>query len=74
MRKTIQVENVKEYCNRLLRHHEDGMNMSADFKMGVAFVLDHILNETGNYKGYTYQDNYDPDNFSEYQNWTRRYY
>jgi hypothetical protein len=75
MRKTIQVSDVKEYCNNLMKNREDNIHeFNSDFKMGVAYVLDYILNETGNYKGYNYCDNYNPEDWTKLQEWSRKYY
>jgi hypothetical protein len=75
MRKTISVSDVKDYCNNLMKVRNDNIpEFSPEFKMGVAYVLDYVLNQTGNYKGYNYYDDYDPENWSEVKEWNRKYH
>lgn len=54
-RKTVTVEQVRELGNRLLAI-EDNAHVNADFRKGVAAVLETILHETGNYAGFNFLD------------------
>ena len=49
-RKTFNVSEFKDYINSNLV--ED--RLSNDEKYGLIAALDHVLSETGNYKGYGY--------------------
>jgi hypothetical protein len=68
-RKTIDVESIKVWINEKLAND----SYSDMEKYGMMNTLDHILNETGNYKGFGYYDNYDPDNWNMHKD-MRRYY
>ena len=48
-RKTISVEAVKTQVNFMLKN---STNLSPDFRTGIASVLEYVLHETENYKGY----------------------
>lgn len=52
-RKTIEVGKVL----RMVNHFLAAENTSADEREGVASLLEAILFETGNYRGYRYLDN-----------------
>jgi hypothetical protein len=56
-RKTFDVLHFKEYVNSKLV-----LDLSDDEKYGLITALDHILHETGNYKGfgYVYKDDIRP--------------
>lgn len=49
-RKTIEVKNVLEICNGILKNS----TQTEDFRSGVMVLLEHILHETENYKGFRY--------------------
>lgn len=72
-RKTIDVESVKEYCNSILARKYDGMFITPEVKHGVVLMIDHILMETGNYKGYGYLDQNTDDRSIE-REYNRFYY
>lgn len=68
-RKTINVESIKVWINEKL-----ASDAYSDMeKYGMMNTLDHILNETGNYKGFGYLDNYDAENWDMKKD-MRRYY
>lgn len=50
-RKTIEVERVKELANKFL---DLSSNCQTNERIGVAGLLENILHETGNYKGFNY--------------------
>jgi hypothetical protein len=50
-RKTFEVETLKNQINHMLatsEHYDSG------FRQGLALLLENVLHETGNYKGYRY--------------------
>lgn len=53
-RKTIDVETVKASVNRALAVEAEGND--PQFRNGVAAVLEMILMDTGNYKGFRFTD------------------
>lgn len=63
-RKTVDVKQVRDQANRALSDpvtiaHQDrayGESRAATFRIGVAMVLETILMDTGNYKGFQYAD------------------
>jgi hypothetical protein len=50
-RKTVSVEYVKERANTFLATSDDSM---AGMRRGMAALLESVLFETGNYKGFRY--------------------
>ena len=48
-RKTIEVEEFKRYMNTILANSTDSVTEARE---AVASVLEHVLMETGNYKGF----------------------
>lgn len=64
-RKTINVEWVRGRANRYLA---DCPELSADTRKGICSMVEGILMETGNYKGFRYLDGYPCEDE------TRRYY
>jgi hypothetical protein len=56
-RKTFDVSEFRDYMNSKLV-----LDLSDDEKYGLITALDHILHETGNYKGfgYVYKDDVRP--------------
>lgn len=60
-RKTIEVDKVRQRANELLALPNGGCFdgkaewINADFRMGVAALLEHILHETDNYRGFNLQ-------------------
>jgi hypothetical protein len=54
-RKTIQVEEFKTYMNSKLAL-EDNEHVNPLVRKAWAFILEHYLMETGNYKGYGYKN------------------
>jgi hypothetical protein len=57
-RKTFNVSEFKDYVNSRLVLD----SLSKEEKYGLIVALDHVLNETGNYKGfgYVYKDDVRP--------------
>ena len=49
-RKTFEIEKLKEYANTQLARTDD--TATADFKSGVAVMLQRVLFDTNNYNGY----------------------
>lgn len=49
-RKTVQIEKIIEMGNRILR--SDMGNQ--EFRSGVKIMLENILTESGNYRGFVY--------------------
>jgi hypothetical protein len=68
-RKTIDVESIKVWTNEKLAND----SYSDEEKYGMMNTLDHILNETGNYKGFGYLDKYNVDTWNKHND-MRRYY
>jgi len=50
MSKTIKVEEVRHYANKLLKNPK----LSQEFKQGVEAMIEHILHTTDNYGGFSY--------------------
>ena len=50
-RKTVDVEYVKMYGNDMLRESPDA---SVDHRVGIQTMVEQVLMETGNYRGYRY--------------------
>lgn len=55
-RKTIPVERVREMANAML---ENSTDPKRDARFGVAHLLEQVLMETGNYKGFGFEDGMD---------------
>lgn len=53
MRKTIEVKSIKERVNKFLKESKDEQIAE---RHAQASLLDSILFETGNYKGFMYLD------------------
>lgn len=51
-RKTINVDQVVDFVNGILKNHTLGDNESIVYRHGMIIVLEEILHRTGNYKGY----------------------
>ena len=49
-RKTVQVEDVREWANNALSSH----NFSTQYKAGICAMIETVLMETGNYKGFNW--------------------
>lgn len=69
-RKTFDVQELKEWVNERLAlgHYSDRE------KYGMMNTLDHVLHATGNYKGFGYLDQYDPNNWNMTKDMRRVYY
>jgi hypothetical protein len=65
-RKTVTVEAVKAAANAMLR---DSIPAMTDGRVGIATLLERVLHDTGNYKGFRYIDG-DHGNTDD----TRRHY
>lgn len=50
-RKTVSVDYVLDMVNNILKNSD---HECADIRRGAAQVLENILHETGNYKGFRY--------------------
>jgi hypothetical protein len=48
-RKTIEVETLRTYANKLL-----ALNISSDTKEGICTMIEKVLRETNNYQGFNY--------------------
>ena len=61
MRKTMEVDKIRQRANELLALPNGGAFdgkadwINADFRMGVAALLEHILHESDNYRGFNLQ-------------------
>lgn len=55
MRKTIEVQKVKDSINNHLARTDE--YATAEFKAGMCTVLENILMETDNYNGFTFLSN-----------------
>lgn len=78
MRKSVQVAALVDEANRLLaivpREGEQfGSKVDAQFRQGVIAMLEHVLHETGNYRGFRYLDGHEAVARDEYDE-TRRAY
>lgn len=49
-RKTFDVNNLRIVVNNMLEHS----TCSRDIRWGMMTVLEHVLHETGNYRGFRY--------------------
>lgn len=49
-RQTFRVEDFKAYINKQLTRTDEGMTTKK--REGLCMTLEHVLHETGNYKGY----------------------
>lgn len=54
MRKTINIEVVREKVNRMLRDSHQDDHVDRAYREGVISILEDILHDTGNYKGFRY--------------------
>ena len=71
-RKTVSVEDVKRNANRMLRNSDE---TAKEGRIGVFILLERILFDTGNYKGYKYiSPNNDASNIAGELDDTRRFY
>lgn len=59
-RKTFSVTEIRDSVNYLLAHNETRAGQAPEeavaFRMGAASVLEKILHDTGNYRGFGYLD------------------
>lgn len=51
-RKTIKVEQIKDLVNQSLANSVDGNYITPQWRFGLCFMLEQILHDTDNYKGY----------------------
>jgi len=49
-RKTVKVDELVDLVNSMLQNSAT----SPEYRQGVINVIDHVLHETGNYKGFRY--------------------
>lgn len=52
-RKTVCVEQIKAYANGILAAEND---KAADLRLGAILMIEQILHNSGNYKGFKYLD------------------
>lgn len=62
-RRTADVARILKRVNFILAQ-PDNPYVNADFRRGVASLLESILMDTGNYEGFGYLQKYDPDSLS----------
>jgi hypothetical protein len=53
MRKTFEVEELKKRVNHALANTESEVN-NADYRRGLMGLLETVLHDTGNYRGFRY--------------------
>lgn len=54
-RKTIDVQEMKEFANDLLSRRGNTMSKEdVNIRLGVTLMIERILMDSGNYKGYRY--------------------
>lgn len=51
-KKTVPVAQILKRANEILAL--DNQHVNADFRRGVASLMEHILHQTGNYQGFNY--------------------
>jgi hypothetical protein len=54
MRKTISVDSIRERVNTRIAHREG----TADSRRALGALLESILHDSGNYKGFRYLDGF----------------
>ena len=62
-RKTVQVADLKAHANHFLaledRDMQDGSPcINAQWRQGVCALIEKVLHDTGNYKGFNYHETY----------------
>jgi hypothetical protein len=73
-RKTVEVEKIKNRVNRLIENTLDDP-AADDTRMTLAILIEGILLDTGNYKGFRYLDiEFEDGEVKTYGNLTRRHY
>ena len=70
-RSTTEVKSLLKYANDELKRKDEFA--TKEFKMGICNMIEFILFETGNYRGYSYLDNTDIDLHSDGY-WNRQYH
>ena len=70
-RSTTEVKSLLQYANDELKRKDEFA--TKEFKMGICNMIEFILFETGNYRGYSYLDNTDIDLHSDGY-WNRQYH
>jgi hypothetical protein len=70
-RKTVNVEAVKETANQLLER-TDKYAIDGEFKAGVCTMIERILHDTGNYRGFYFINPDARPNDEDY--YARRYF
>jgi hypothetical protein len=72
-RKTVNVEDIKRWSNAILSSPRGEMSfVTAEYKDGICTMIEKILHDSGNYKGYVFKDNEDND-YGTYGYFTREY-
>mgnify|MGYP001179056492 FL=1 len=56
-RKTVNVLMLLEWANKNLAREDEFATV--DFKSGICSMIELVLHESGNYEGFTFQDNDD---------------
>jgi hypothetical protein len=59
MRKTIEVSEMLEWANNHLKRTDEYANKG--FKSGISTMIEKILHDTGNYKGFGFINNDDSE-------------
>ena len=70
-RSTTEVKSLLKYANDELKRKDEFA--TKEFKMGICNMIEFILFETGNYRGYSYLDNTDIELHSDGY-WNRQYH
>ena len=70
-RSTTEVKSLLKYANDELKRQDEFA--TKEFKMGICNMIEFILFETGNYRGYSYLDNTDIELHSDGY-WNRQYH
>ena len=68
-RKTISVDFMKDMMNNILSLP----GVDVDSKRTLCTVLESMLFETGNYRGFSYNSTYDPANWTKEDEYNRHY-
>ena len=58
-KKTVNVLTLLEWANYNLKREDEFATV--DFKSGICSMIEMVLNESGNYEGFMFQDNDDSD-------------
>lgn len=73
-RKTIKVEDVKDRVNGFIAAHAANVPDGQATRMGMIDVLEAVLHDTGNYKGFRYLASTSQVHAGNYDESARRYF